>query len=160
MATKYSENNNIVFLIDPQNHQSAGIDGDSFHIGRISEFCILVTFGELTNDSIMSVYSGATAGTKTTQEAFRYRVSDAELKMATGDTFGPWVDIAAGAGLTLTAATYEDKMVIIEMGTDEFTDGQPWVTLEIDSTASEMFVSAVMLGRPRYFGHDVLTLID
>lgn len=156
MGNMLSENYNLVHLIEPQDHQSAGIDGDSFHAGRVNHFAILVTFGELTANSILKVFSGATAGTKTTAETFRYRVSDAALKTATGDTFTDW---ATSAALTLTAASYEDFMLVIEMDSDELTDGQPWVTLEIDSTASELLVSAVAVCTPRFAAHDPLTLI-
>jgi len=159
MSNMLSENFNIIPLIEPQDHQSAGIDGDSFHCGKVNHFAIIVQFGELTANSIMSLYSGATAGTKTTQESFRYRLADSELKTATGDLYGAWTTIAAGAGLTLTAASYEDFTVIIEMDSDEMTVDQPWVTLEIDSTASELFVSAVAVATPRHMGHDTLTLI-
>jgi hypothetical protein len=156
---RLSERQNIVFLVDPQNHQSAGIDGDSFHVGRLFSFSIVVQFGELTGNAVMSLYSGATNGTKTTQERFRYRLADAELKTATGDQWGDLTTIAAGAGLTLTAATYEDKELVIEMEGDEFTDGQPWITLEFTSAASELFVSAVMVGEPRFRANDPVTVI-
>ena len=154
-----SERNNIVHLVEPQDHQSAGIDGDSFHVGRVHSFDIIVCFGNLTNNSIMSVYSGATNGTKTTQESFRYRFSDADLRNANADVYGDWTTIAAGAGLTLTAATYNDRIVNIYMVTDELTDGQPWVTLEIDNTASALFVSAIAVCRPRFEANDPPTLL-
>lgn len=159
MAKILGELNNIVHLIEPQDHQSAGIDGDSFHAGRVHAFDIIVCFGNLTGDSIMSVYSGATNGTKTTQESFRYRYSDADLRNANADVYSDWTTIAAGAGLTLTAATYNDRIIQIHMKTDELTDGQPWVTLELDSTASALFVSAVAVARPRFAANDPLTLL-
>ncbi len=154
---RVSEQKNIVFLVDPQNHQSAGIDGDSFHAGRIHSFAILVQFGELTGDSVLKVFSGATAGTKTTAETFNLRLADAALKTAGGDTYADW---STSAALTLTAATYQDKLLIIEMDSDALTTDQPWVTLEIDSTASELLVSAVAICQPRFEAHDPLTLIS
>ena len=160
MSNRLSEQNNIIFLIEPQDHQSAGIDGDSFHTGRVHAFDIFVQFGNLTNDSIMSLYSGASAGTKTTQEAFRYRLSGADIRSAGADVFGDFTAIAAGAGLTLTAATYNDRLVVISMNSDQFTDGQPWITLELDSTASALFVSAVAVAKPRFAANDPLTLIS
>ena len=159
MGNRLSENNNIVHLIEPQDHQSGGIDGDSFHAGRVHAFDIIVCFGNLTNDSVLSLYSGATNGTKTTQEGFRYRFSDADLRNANADVYGDWTTIAAGAGLTLTAATYNDRIVIISMDTDELTEGQPLVTLEIDNTASALFVSAVAVCKSRYAANDPLTLL-
>ena len=159
MGNRLSEQNNIVHLIEPQDHQSAGIDGDSFHAGRVHAFDMIVQFGNLTNNSIMSVYSGAANAVKTTQESFRYRFSDADLRNDNADVYGDWTTIAAGAGLTLTAATYNDRIVIISMDTDELTDGQPWVTLEIDNTASVLFVSAVAVCKARYAANDPLTLL-
>ena len=156
---KLTENLKVIYLIEPEDHQSAGIDGDSFNVGDMTGFSIIVTFGELTGDSILSVYSGATAGTKTTQESFRYRLSSSELKTADGDQWGDYTTSAAGAGLTLTAATYEDFMVVIEMGNDEFTADQPWITLEIDSTASALFVSAVAVCEPRFKANQIPTAI-
>ena len=153
-----SERSNIVFLIEPQDHQSAGMDGDSFHVGRIHSFAIFLQFGELGGDAVLTVNSGATAGTKTTAETFNYRLADAELKMATGDTFGDWTRVST---LTLTAATYEDKLLIVEMDSDEFTDGQPWCTIALSSAASELFVSAVAVCQPtRFEANDPLTLIS
>lgn len=156
---KLSEQNKIIYLIDPQDHQSAGIDGDSFNVGDMTGFTMIVTFGELTGDAVMSVYSGATAGTKTTQESFRYRLSSSEVGTADADQWGDFTTIAAGAGLTLTAATYEDFMVVIEMGNDEFTDGQPWITLELSSAASELLVSAVAVCEPRFKANQIPTAL-
>lgn len=157
MPNMLSENNNIVPLVEPQDHQSAGIDGDSFHAGKMNHFAIILSFGELGGDAVLTVNSGATAGTKTTAETFRYRLSDSELKTSGGDTYGDWT---TSASLTLTAATYEDMTLILEMDSDELTDGQPWVTLALSSAASELLVSAVAVCTPRFMGHDPLTVIE
>ena len=160
MANRLSEQYNIIYLIEPQDHQASGIDGDSFHVGRIHAFDIFVAFGALTGNSTMSLYSGATAGTKTTQEAWRYRLSGADVRSAGADVFGDFTAIAAGAALTLTAATYNDRLVVISMDSDQFTDGQPWITLEIDSTANPLNVSAVAICKTRFAANDPLTLIS
>ncbi len=154
---RLSERFSIVPLIEPEDHQSAGIDGDSFHAGRGHSFLIIVRFGELTGDAILTVKSGATAGTKTTSETFRYRLSDSELKTSGGDTYAAW---ATASTLTLTAASYEDFTLLLEMDADELTDGQPWVTLSLSAAASELLVSAVAIVRPRFEAHDPLTLIE
>jgi hypothetical protein len=153
---RLSEQKNIAPLLEPQDH-NAGVDCDSFHAGRLHSFAIFLQFGELTGNAVLTVESGATAGTKTTAETFNYRVSDAVLKTATGDTYGDW---ATSASLTLTAATYEDKIIVIEMDSDALTTGQPWVTVALSGAASELFVSVVAVGQPRFEGHDPLTLIS
>lgn len=154
---RLSERFNIVPVIEPQDHQSAGIDGDSINAGKLHSLAFLISFGQLTANSILTLYSGATAGTKTTAETFNYRLADAVVRTATADTFGAW---ATSAALTLTAATYEDKLLIVEIDPASLTDGQPWVTVEIDNTASELLVSAVAVCTPRYAGHDVPTVIS
>lgn len=160
MPSMLGELNNIVHLVEPQDHQSAGIDGDSFHAGRVFAFDIIVCFGDLSSDTVMSVFSGATNGTKTTQESFRYRFSDADLRNANADVYGDWTTVSAGGGLTITAATYNDRIIQIHMRTDELTDGQPWVTLEFTSAASTLFVSAIAVARPRFSANDPLTLLS
>ena len=37
----------------------------------------------------------------------------------------------------------EDRMIVVEMDPDDITDGQPWLTLEFSSAASELFVGVV-----------------
>lgn len=147
---------NIVHVLEAQDH-NAGVDGDSFHAGRSHSFDFLLSFGELAGDAILTVNSGATAGTKTTEETFRYRVSDSELKTSTGDTYAAW---ATSSSLTLTAASYEDFLLQVSMDSDELTDGQPWVTIALSSAASELFVAIVAVVRPRLGANDPITLIE
>jgi hypothetical protein len=65
----------------------------------------------------------------------------------------------ASTGLTLTAATYDHRLLVIEMDSDAVTDAQPWVTLSIDSTATVMLAGGVAVGAPRFSGHTVTTVI-
>jgi len=142
----------IVPMLEPEDH-NAGVDSDSINMGLYNHACFIIPFGELTGDAVLTVNSGATAGTKTTAETFRYRATSTELKNDDGDELG---DESTSDGLTLTAATYEDMMLVIELDADELTDGQPWVTINISSAASEVFASIVaVLTEPRY-AKDVL----
>jgi hypothetical protein len=40
--------------------------------------------------------------------------------------------------LTLTAATYDHRMVTVEIDSQAMPDGKGWVTFEIDATATAM----------------------
>ena len=96
----------------------------------------------------MAINSGASAGTKTTAETFNYRATSTDLKNAGGDTLG---SEGTSAALTLAAATYEDRMLVVEMDADEFTDGQQWITPSLSSAASEEFAAIIaILSKPRY----------
>ena len=144
---RFCEQNKIIPILEPQDHQ-AGVSGDSFSMENYGHFTLILSFGELTGDAILTVASGADAGTATTAETFNYRVTASELKTATGDNLGTE---STSAALTLTAASYEDFMLVVEMDADELTTGQQWVTPAISSAGSEVLVSIVaILSEPRY----------
>ena len=145
--TNLAELLKVVNLIEPADHQAAGIDGDSINLGLIHQALIVITFGALTADSILTVNTGATEGTKTTAETFRYRLAGADLGTDGSDNFGAW---ATSAALTLTAATYDHRIVEVEVNSDEFTAAQPWLTINIDATATALFVGAVAVCRSRF----------
>jgi len=98
------EQTKIVPMLEPEDH-AAGADCDSVSLENYSHLTLIFTFGELTGDAVLTVNSGASAGTKTTAETFNYRATSADLKNASGDALG---SESTSAGLTLTAATYED----------------------------------------------------
>ena len=58
--------------------------------------------------------------------------------------------LATSAALTLTSTTYDHKMLAIEIDPATITDGQPWITIEIDSTATAMNVGGFAVIEPRY----------
>ena len=142
-------------VLEPQDHQG-GADGDSIHIGKGQSLCLCILFGELTGNAVLKIYSGATAGTKTTAETFHYAATAADLKNASGDVLGAW---ASSAALTLTAGTYEDRMLVVQVDHDDVTDAQPWITPEFSSDASELFVSVSARAVPRYGGDQSPTMI-
>ena len=89
----------LIPLIESKDYGSVGIDTDSVNTGRLHSLIAVFTFGAITGNSVLKVYSGATAGTKTTAETFRYRLADAEQGVDDADNFGDW---ATSAALTLT----------------------------------------------------------
>jgi len=143
---RFCERHKIVPLLEPQDHE-AGVDCDSVSMENYGH-ATLIFLGELTGDAILTVNSGASAGTKTTAETFNYRATAADLKNASGDALGTE---ATSAALTLTAATYEDRMLVVELDADALTAGQPWITPSISDAASEELVACVaILSQPRY----------
>ena len=151
----YSENNNIVYSLKPGDHQ-AGVDGDSVQFGAMDRVVFLVMMAALTGDAVLKFFSGATAGTKTTALTFRYRLADAVQGSATADTFGAWTTSAA---LTLTAATYANKMLLVEIEATEMTQGVDWLTPEVGSEASAFNAAIAMLGAATHKRLNVPTVI-
>lgn len=147
-----------VHLIEPANYGSAGIDGDSVNMGLLSSLAIALIFGAITGNSTLKLYSGASAGVKTTALAFKYRLAEADFKAANADQLGAFT-AAASTGLVLTAASYDHRQLIVEVDSDQMTDGEKWLTLEIDNVATTLNVGALGVGTPRYPGNDIPTVI-
>jgi len=153
--SRLSEDGTIVYVLKPADHQ-AGVSGDSIDMGGVHSVAFIMSCAGLTGDAVLTLKSGASAGTQTTSETFNYRYADAVQGSATADTYSAW---ATSSSLTLTAATYQNKTTILEIDASALTDGQPWLTLAISAAASAMTASVVAVGRARYSAHDAPTLI-
>ena len=140
----------VVPLLEPLDSQ-AGLDSDSFHAGRAAHWDLIFQFGAVTGNAILTLYVGASAGTKTTAIAFRYRLSSGDFKAASADLFAASDTTDADGILTLTATTYDHRVLVIMLDSIEIAEATPWVTVEIDATASVLLLSAVAIGtQPRY----------
>lgn len=156
MAERLSETNGIVYVLKPGDHQ-AGVDGDSINMRDFRKITFLFQTAALTNNAIIKIFSGATAGTKTTAETFHYRTADADQGSANADTFA---DRVSSAALTMVAATFDNKMTLLEFETDNMTADQPWLTLEIGSEANPFNASVVaILEEARYKANDLPTAL-
>ncbi len=155
---RISEQHIIVPVCEGKDYGSAGVDFDSVHMGRMHSISFCIAFGTVTGNSILKVSTGATEGTKTTDIAFKYRLGGGVFKAASADILGAATAVAS-TGLTLTAATYIHKLLVIELDADNVTDAQPWVTVSIDATATAMTCGAIGIGYPRHQGNTALTVI-
>jgi len=149
---RLAEQTKIVPLIAPADYGSAGEDTDAFTMENYGHATIIIVLGALTGDSVLKLYEGAT-GVKTTAKTFNYRWTTAVIEAAAdADTLAAEAAMSVAAtGLELTGATYANKMLVIELDDSDLTDGFPWITVQIDSTATVLLVSAVaILSQPRY----------
>lgn len=155
---RVSESLILIPVVESKDYGSAGIDFDSVHMGRLLSMSVGINFGLLTGNSVLKVSTGATEGTKTTDIAFKYRIGGGAYKAASADILGDPVAVTS-AGLTLTAATFQHKLIVIEVDADNLTDGQPWVTVSIDATATVLNVGGLAVGYPRHASHTAITVI-
>ncbi len=154
---RLSQEKGIVFGYKPADHNSAGISADSINTEICSHVTFLLQFGELTGDAVLSVSSGASDGTATTAETFYYRLAGAAQAATGADVYA---EETGATTLTLTAATYENKCLIVEVPVDELTADQPFLTLNVSSAASEEFTSCmVILSGMRYLSVNPPTAI-
>lgn len=154
---RLSESHVLIPLIESKDYGSAGIDSDGVDLGKCNGFSAAFVFGALTGNSVLKVYAGATAA-KTTAIAFSYRLGAADFKAATADQLGDATAVAS-TGLTLTATSFDHRLLVIEIDPQSMPDGKGWVTFEIDATATAMNVGAVGIAAGRSVGHLNATVI-
>ena len=143
---RLTSSNNVVYVLKPADHQ-AGVDGDSFNLGKMHGAAIVMQFGAVTGNAVLKVYSGATAGTKTTELTFKYRHASGDHGAANADQFGTETSSAA---LTLTAATYDNRTLVVFVDETSVGDAAPYITVNLSAAASALNLSAVAIGNPRY----------
>ena len=153
--TRLSEMYKVVHVVEAADNQ-AGIAGDSINGGKASHIMWIVSCGALTGDAVLTVKSGAAAGTETTSETFNYRLADADTLGTGADGYGNWT---TSSSLTMTAATYDHKVLLIEMDPRTATDGQPYLTLSISAAADVHTSSVVAVVVPRFASHDAPTVL-
>jgi hypothetical protein len=146
----------VINLLEPADYQAGSQDFDSVNMGRLHKLDILIQLGAITGENpVFKLYAGATAGAKTTELAFKYRVSGTDFNAASADVFGSRSSIAAGAsGLTLNpVASYDHRVIWIEVLSDQMTEALKWLTIETDDgSASVLLMSAIGIGWPRNGG--------
>ena len=152
---RLSERFVIPFVIKPADN-AGGVTGDSVHMGKAHHIMFKLSFGSVTGDAVLTLKSGATEGAETTSETFNYRLADADQGSANADQYADW---STSSSLTLTAATYDNRLLLIEMDSDELTDGQPWLTLALSSAASTLFTACTAVAQGRTEANDPLTII-
>jgi len=153
---RFSEKNGIVYAIKPGDHQ-AGVDGDSIDTSLCDHVTFLLQTATLTGDAVLTVKSGSADGTKTTSETFYYRLAGADQGATGADVYAAETSATT---LTLTAATYDNKLLIIEVPTDGLTDGQPYLTLNISDASDAFNASCVAIcSGMRYIANQPPTLI-
>lgn len=149
---RLSETHIPIQLFESKDQGSVGVDSYSVNTGLTNGFSAFFNFGAITGNSILTVYAGASQGAKTTAIGFKYRLSAADCKVALSDQLGDAITVAS-TGLTLTATTFDHRLVTIEIDPDMMPDGKPYITFSFDSTANPLNVAGFAIARPRQMAH-------
>lgn len=152
---RFSERFKVAALTESADVTTAGVDAYSVNMGLLHTGCFLLNFGSIASDDTLTVYVGAAQGAKTTAVAFSYRLAAADTKNALADTFGAFTAVAS-TGLTLTAATFDHKLVVVEVDSQAIADATPYVTLSTGGSATTSNISIVFIGEPRAAGNSGL----
>ena len=154
---RLSEEKGIVYVAVSDDYAGGIVTGESINTKYCSHVTYLLQFGDITGNSVLTVKSGATDGVQTTAETFYYRLADADAFATGADNYAAEVSAST---LTLTAATYNDRLLIVEVPVDELTAGQPFLTLELSAVANplDVAITAILSGM-RYAANDMPSVI-
>lgn len=131
---------------------NAGVDADSINMKNYHKATFILLFGTLNGDAVLTVNSGATDGAKTSALTFHYALGGATVGSADCDVLAA---DATASSLTLTAATYTDKMLIIEVDAADMdtANDEEWLTLSLSNAANSGTCDAIAILEPRYAGN-------
>lgn len=141
----------------------AGVDSESVNMALIHRITALIQLGNITvSDMVIKAYGGATAAAKTTAIAFKYQLSGAAAKSAGADNFAAPATAVAASGVTVAAATGDNKLLKIDIEATAMPAGLPWLTLEFAPAASPSGVcqaAVVFLAEATFAGRTTPTSI-
>ncbi|MDY6957674.1 MAG: hypothetical protein SVK08_00820 [Halobacteriota archaeon] len=148
----FSEENLIIPLCASATAVTSNTEMDSFHMkGYDHATIVIIPSSSLTGDNVLTVECGASDSADTSDATFHYRLASAAIGSANADVLAT---DATAATLTLTAATYQNKMLVLEIDASELPSSgntiYDWITVDFDGTASAGTVAAVaILSRAR-----------
>ena len=127
----------------------AGADSETIDMGKGGSLDIVITTGVLTAPGALSLFSGVTAGAKTTALPFTYRLSSADYLGIGADLYGAEIAEADGI-LTLSATTHDLRMLVLHIEAADLPDGHKWVTAAIAAGTAQFLAAIGVLRQPRY----------
>jgi hypothetical protein len=160
--SRLSEALQFVPLIETEAYGGSGTDSDAVDLSRFSAVSFIFSFGDLTSDSTLICYPGSTAAIavakSATALAFNYRLSAASVRTTLADTLGDPTAVAY-TGLTLTAATFANKLLVVEFDCDILGSSNRYMVWAVSATANPCDLSMTMIGKPRYPAHTHATSV-
>jgi hypothetical protein len=137
---------------------NGGFTADSINTANLHHVMFVLTYGAVAGATaaVLTVKSGASAGTQTTAETFYSRYGGAGQGSASADVYSAW---ASGTSVDVASATITTRTQIIEIDCKGLTAGQPWITLALDGSADSGIVHAVAICVPRFEGNAIPTAI-
>jgi len=127
-------------------------DLDSIDMSLYNHVTILISCSaDLAGNNVLKMHGGAADGIKTADTTFTYRYGGAAAKSASADVL---TAPATSAALTLTAATYAGRVLVVEVDAEDMVVAgvqYRYLTGNFDGTATTGTASAfAVLSEPRY----------
>ncbi len=149
----FSQENNVIQLCVAGYDSNTAVEFDSFSMKGYEQACIIIMFNDsLTGDNVLTVECAATDSADTSDMTFHYRLAGAVNQLTGADLYAA---DATAATLTLTAATYQGKTLLIEFDSDDLpksgTTVYDFVTVDLNGAASgtSLIGACAVLSKPR-----------
>jgi len=157
---RLAENMKIVPLLNSANY-GAGVSMDSINMKNYHHATIIITFGAITGNAGLKIYSGATAAATTSALEFDYALAGAAIASSSADVLAANATATAASGITLTAGIYASKMLVIDVNASkmDIANGEEWLTAVINGSASSGIAHAVAILESRYSGNRSATAL-
>lgn len=131
---------------------AAGADSETVELSKGATLDIILNTGVLTVPGALSLFSGATAGAKTTALPFTYRITGADYLAAAADQFG--ADVAESDGvLTLSATAHDRRTIVISVSAAEVAangSDHKWVTMALAAGTAQVVAAIGIVRGVRY----------
>ena len=142
MSLQISKKFGFVNCIVPLDINGAATAGDEVNTKLYDHVTFVLSVGNIgANATLIVEECTSAAGAGNTARAFNYRKSGASGG-ATADTYSA-LTAATAAGITLAAASDDNKVVIIEVDAAELTSGSPFVRVYLTPGAAATLVSCI-----------------
>jgi hypothetical protein len=141
-----SDEYNVFPVLAPVDTNNTAVGTDVVDAGDNQWLTFCLQIGNIAGDATLTVEEcDNTTPSTTAAIAFNYRLSAA----VGTNTLGA-LTACASTGLSLANATYDNKMVIVEVDPASLDDGYPYVRLYVTPANSATLVSCVCIAKPRY----------
>ena len=158
-GTSLGQEGHIINILPPTTAFSIdGLYSDIFHMKEAAHASIIITTGTMTSSTTFTLYESATSGgTSTTVLGTTAGINYKAVATAASDTFtAPAAFTVAG----LTTGSTNDLTWVIEVDSQDLTDGYPYMRLQFTSTAACQVSAIAVLTGLRYSEDINLSAID
>ena len=121
-----------------------------------------IFLGDVDGDAKLSITSHTAAdGDTTTLTDYKGWVTGEDVGAVAADTFSSTaVEVDAGEDyVTLTEATFENRMLVIELDPATITDGHKWIRVKFSADATAGTATVMAIVQPRMKQADIPTMV-
>jgi hypothetical protein len=147
MSLRISDDIQLVPILEANDLAGGAGTCDSVDVKNARRIAFVFMFGDITGNSVLKVRAGATNGATTEDLTFSYRTAGADTGTTGSDVLAAETTSAA---LTLTAATYDHTMLVVEIDLENVTDTYHFLTPNISAVANPCDVSCMAIIYPKY----------